>query len=175
MKRHLLWILLLGLLLVEGTVLKWLIPVSWQSHIYVEPHFVLAVVMFIGMYLNRHAGLVYGLIFGFMMDLLYYGHALGVLSFCMGLCGYAAGLMSRGPQQLFGVIFVMTLGNVVFDTLQYGVYRFFLRVTTIPFEWTFVYKIVPSMLLNLTFALLIYIPMRKWLEGMQPYIAEEDK
>jgi rod shape-determining protein MreD len=158
-------LILLGLFLLEGTVIKWLLPDAWQSHVYVVPHFVLVVILFIGLYMNRHYALVYGMIFGLLQDIVYYEHALGLYAFTIGLTGYMAGLVARWfPFRGLSAVAMIVCGSLLYELLLYGLYRYLLNVVSVDIGWTFMYKMLPSLLFNLGFALLIYIPIGKLLE-----------
>lgn len=175
MRQYWLWIMIYVLFLLEGSILKWIIPSLWQSKVSVVPHLVLIVILFVALYVGRHYALICGLAFGFLQDIVYYGHALGVHSFSLGLAGYAIGLAGRlAPRQLFNTIVLIMMGNVLYDLLVFGIYRFFLRVVSIDFEWIILYRMLPSLIINVIFALLIYVPIRKMLENMKVFEIMED-
>jgi rod shape-determining protein MreD len=173
-KRNWLWTILTGLFIVEGTLLPWMIPGVWQSKVYVAPHFILVIVLYIGLYVNRHAALWYGLIFGLLQDILYASPMLGPISFGMGLAGYLAGLTHRRLYSNIVVsMLVIALGNLFFDFIIYGLYWLF-QVTHLSLEWAFFHQMLPSMLINLLFALLVYVPVRKLFESMHSANATSD-
>ncbi|UUZ84401.1 rod shape-determining protein MreD [Paenibacillus sp. P26] len=160
-----LWLLLTVLFLLESTVLPWLIPVAWQTRILVTPHFVLVIVLFIGLYMNRHTSLLYGLIFGMLNDIIHYSPMLGPIAFSMGLTGYMAGLMSgRVYSSIMVSMLVIALGNLGYEAIIFGLYRLF-RITHLDFQWVFLHQMLPSMLINLLFALAVYVPLRKLFES----------
>ncbi|MCU6793422.1 MULTISPECIES: rod shape-determining protein MreD [Paenibacillus] len=165
--RKWLWLILLALFILEGTILQWIIPSVWQSKIYVAPHFIVVIVIYIGLYVNRHTALVYGLIFGLLQDFIYYSPMLGPISFAMGLTGYLAGLMHRRlHSNIIVSMLVMALGNLFFDSIIYGLYRLF-QINHLDLQWVFFHQMLPSMLINLLFALMVYVPVRKLFESMQ--------
>ncbi|MFC0212596.1 rod shape-determining protein MreD [Paenibacillus chartarius] len=164
MRRHYIWMLLFVLLLLQGTVMVWLMPASWQSVTFVVPHFTLTVVIFVGLYIGRHPALIYGIIFGLLQDFLFYGTMLGVYSFGMGLTGYLAGLLQRRvPGSLMYRLISVGLGQFLFNVINYGLNRLF-NVTKAPFEHMLTSQMLPSLLFNVAFALLIYVPLRRLLE-----------
>lgn len=165
MQRYRIFFLLFALFLLEGTIIEWIIPPVWQSSVLVSPHLVLVGVLFVTIHKNRHYGLAFGLGFGFLQDFIYYGHALGVYSFSMGLVGYLLGLLFRTPLPgLFVYLLTVMIGSFMYDSLVYGIYRFFLGVVQVGYEWTFLHQVLPSLLFNVCVALLVYIPARKWLD-----------
>lgn len=165
--RKWLWLILLSLFILEGTLFQWMIPSVWQSRIYVAPHFILVIVIYIGLYLNRHTALIYGLVFGLLQDFIYYSPMLGPISFAMGLTGYLAGLMHRRlHSNIIVSMMVMAAGNLFFDSIIYGLYRLF-QINHLDLQWVFFHQMLPSMLINLLFALIVYVPVRKLFESMQ--------
>jgi rod shape-determining protein MreD len=165
MKQYWIVLIVFGCFVFEGTLFEWVIPSSWQLQVYVVPHIILIAVLYIAMFRSRYLGLMYGLVFGLLQDVIYYGHALGVYSFTLGLIGYAAGLLFR--RVTFGIvtslIFVL-FGLLLYETLVFAIYRLFLNVIRVDIEWAFIHQMLPSTLFNLLLALAIYVPARKWLE-----------
>jgi rod shape-determining protein MreD len=166
MKRTGLALLLFFIFLLEGTVLKWIIPDVWQTQVAVAPHFTLIVILFISLFLNRHWGLAYGLIYGMLHDIVYYGPMIGTYSFTMGLVGYAVGLMPmRSTGSIVSSMVAIIFGSLLFEWTLYGIY-FVFQITHVGVQWIFLHQMLPSILINLLFALLIYVPIRKLLEGI---------
>jgi rod shape-determining protein MreD len=174
--RHWMLILLLYVLfLMEGTVMKWVIPTVWQGNVAVSTHFTLIAILFIGLFVGRHQALVYGLGFGMLHDVVYYGPTMiGTYSFAMGLIGYLSGLVSlRSRAGMLYSMFVITLGNFMFEAIIYSLYRLF-QITRDTPQWMFFHIMLPSVLINLLFALLVYVPLRRWLEDMASHAVKED-
>ncbi|WP_248927401.1 rod shape-determining protein MreD [Paenibacillus hamazuiensis] len=173
MTRNLLWLSMLGLFVLEGSILQWLMPAVWQSKVHVAPHFILIVVLYIGLYKNRHTALFYGLGFGLLQDMIYYSPMLGPISFSMGLAGYLAGLAHRRTHNsiVFSMI-VISVGLLLYEMLVFGLYTLF-RVTHLELQWVFFHQMLPSMLINLLFALAIYVPVRKFFENAQSMAEQE--
>jgi rod shape-determining protein MreD len=166
MPRSRLTLLLFIAFLLEGTILKWIIPPDWQTHVMVTPHPVLILLIFIGISFNRYWSLAYGLSFGMLHDIVYYGPMIGTYSFAMGLVGYLIGLFaSRLHANILTGMFWVVSGNLLFEWIVYGIYRVF-QVTNISVQWAFLHVMLPSILINLLLALLMYLPMRKWLEAV---------
>ncbi|MDF2927305.1 MAG: mreD [Paenibacillaceae bacterium] len=174
-KRWLIFGLLLLLFLLEGTVLKWVIPSVWQENISVSTHFTLIVILFIALYVNRHLALAYGLGFGLLHDVVYYGPAMiGTYSFAMAVVAYLAGLAAnRSRPNILYSMFIIIAGNFIFEAIIYSLYRLF-QVTRDTPQWMFFHIMLPSVLINLLFALLIYVPLRKWLEDLAAQSVKED-
>lgn len=176
MRRYLIFLILLVMFLLEGTVVQWIIPTAWQTRVLVAPHLVLVVVLYVSLFKSRYQGLAYGIGFGLLQDFIYYGHALGVYSFSMGLVGYVFGLLFRfSARGIVISLMAAALGSFAYDSLVYGIYRVFLRVIPIDYQWTFLHQILPSMLLNALVALLLYMPIRKWADYLEADREKEEK
>ena len=165
MTRHLLWLILLGLFILQGTLLVWLIPFSMAILVYVTPHLTLVFILFIGLFHHRHTALIYGLLFGLLHDFNYYGSMLGVYSFGMGLTGYLAGLAQRRqPNLIFYNLLITGVGLLLFEFINYGINRLF-KLIDIDLKFALTHYMLPSVLFNLLIALICYVPIRKLLEG----------
>lgn len=164
MTRHLVWIILFGLLLLQSSVMPWLLPAAWQGATRVDPHLMLTVVLYIGIHVGRHPALAYGIGFGLLHDFLFYGNMIGVYSFGMGLTGYLAGLTQRlaRPSMLFNLV-VVGIGQFLFDAINFALNRLF-KTTADSFDYSLTHHMLPSLLFNVAIALLIYVPIRKLLE-----------
>lgn len=174
MKRHTLWLILLVLFLLEGSLLPWFLPATWQSSVRVAPHFVYIVILYYAIFLDRHTALMYGIIFGLLTDFVYYGHMLGVHSFSMGVISYLIGkVFSNARLNIFWTMTAIAFGSVLYDFTYYGLYRLF-NVVHDSAGWMLTNVSLPSLAVNMLFALLIYVPLRHWLQGMQSRSVSED-
>ncbi|MBM7563775.1 rod shape-determining protein MreD [Paenibacillus sacheonensis] len=166
-------IVMLLFFLSEGTIFYWLIPGDLVGRII--PHFTLAFVLFAALYRGRHASLLLGLSFGLLQDLAFYGRIIGVHSFSMGLVGYMTGLLlERKRSTLLMALSMIGLSTLVYDTVVYFIYKVF-RLTDLTYEYSLYQHIIPSLFLQLLFALALYIPARRWFEGsLKPKTEEEE-
>ncbi|WP_028561855.1 rod shape-determining protein MreD [Paenibacillus pinihumi] len=163
MKLHWIILIMFVLFLLEGTIVSWLVPEEWTHRLI--PHFVFVFVLFSSMYAGRHVALFLGLAFGMLQDIVFYGHIIGVHSFSMGLCGYLAGLLleyKRAP--MLTAISVIGMGCLLLDTVTFMIYTVF-QINKQPYVWALTHHILPSLFLQLIFALIFYIPARRWFEG----------
>ncbi|GIO87136.1 hypothetical protein J25TS5_40680 [Paenibacillus faecis] len=172
-RRTILILLLFVLFILEGTVLPWFIPEAWETRI--NPHLVYIAILFFSIYEDRHTGLILGLCFGLLHDVVFYGAMVGTYSFAMGLCGYLIGLLSRSKQTPLPLmlIFVIT-GSLLFDSIIFGTYSLF-GVVHEPYSWAVMHHIIPNVFVQFLFALLIYVPLRKQLEIITKRRSPEEK
>ncbi|WP_309120370.1 rod shape-determining protein MreD [Paenibacillus sp.] len=165
LKWMLLTLTLLFFFLLESSLLPWVTPLTWRSELSIYPKLVLISTVYISVFTNRHIGLAYGLAFGLLQDVQFYGHMIGVNAFAYGLAAYVAGLLIRpNLVSLFSVFLIQLSALLLYETSTYAIYRLF-SVTDSDFGWMFVHGMLPSILISLFLALALYIPARKWLEA----------
>jgi rod shape-determining protein MreD len=165
MLRYALVLILYVVFLFEGYVMHMILPTAWLG--VVAPHFTFIMILFISIYVSRHWGLAFGLAFGMLHDIVYYGPMLGTYSFGMGLVAYLIGLMSqRSRANMLMVVMLIIVGNFLFEGMVYGIYRIF-QITHLTMNEALIHQVLPSILMNLLFALLIYVPLRKLLENIE--------
>jgi rod shape-determining protein MreD len=164
-------LLMLLLFVLEGTIMPWIIPAGYGARI--VPHFVLVAIIFTALYTDRHRALLLGVSFGFLQDIVYFGHLLGVHSFIMGLLGYFIGLLlDRRKATLLMAISVIGFACILYDSVIFFIYRVF-RITGETYAWALLNHILPSLFLQLAFALACYVPARRMLEAYSK--ADPDK
>jgi rod shape-determining protein MreD len=175
MQRYLLPVILYVLFLIEGTVMPLIIPSAWQSRIEVAPHFTFIIILFISIYVSRHWALAYGLAFGMLHDIVYYGPMLGTYTFGFGLVGYFIGLMSlRSKMNLMMSMLFILMANFLLELIFFGIYRVF-QITHLSIGFALTHHMLPSMLINLLFAILVYVPIRKLLENIEAGLVREEE
>lgn len=173
--KHLLWLSILLLFLIEGSLIPWLIPqLAAELKLMIVPQFALVMILYTAIYLHRNMAIAMGLVFGLLHDMIFYGHVLGAYAFSMGLCAYVAALLLRNSHVSWYVgIGCIGLALILFDGLIYGLYKLF-QITSVSPGWHAVHAVIPSFILNLTFALAVYYPVIKVFAKIEKYIATED-
>lgn len=157
------FVVLLLFFVIESSLFPWIIPSEWRTEIELYPKLLLVGIIYVGILSNRHAGAVLGVGFGLLQDVLFYGHMLGVNAFTFALAAYAAGLLLRGiAHNLFSIFMAQICALLLYEMSLYGLYRLF-SVTDLEFSWAFLNGMLPSLMVGLLFALILYIPARKWL------------
>lgn len=173
MRSRTFFLLVFLLFLAEGTLFYWIFPLQWRSSMMLTPHFALVGVLFVGIFRNRHHGLLFGLIFGFMHDIVYASPMIGPHAFSMAMAGYGAGAIAGKIKITVVKTFaLLVLALSLYDGAIYALYRFF-QVTFLPLREMMILGWLPSLLFNLLFVVAVYIPARKLLEG-KPEKREEE-
>jgi len=149
------------LLLLENGIVPWLIPAAWSDRLL--PHLTFVLTIYVACFAGRHRAFLFGLGFGLLGDMLFYGDLIGPYGFGMGLIGYAAGLLQeRRPPALAVLIGLTAMGSVVLSTIVYVIYHLF-RLTVWSYPFAFYWYIAPSLLLEVLISLVLYLPVRKLL------------
>lgn len=169
---HFLFILTLFILFViEGTIVQVFSPERWGINILMIPRFVLVLLIFSALFLGRIQGLFIGLVFGLLYDIIY-GGVIGIYAFSMALVGYFSGLTFRIFQQnLFLILFTVLVSLVFHEFIVYGLLSL-IRFIDLDVNFFFLHKVIPTLVLNMIFALLVSYPVRMILIRMKQ---EEDK
>jgi rod shape-determining protein MreD len=149
------------LILLENGVVPWLVPSAWSDRLL--PHLTFVLTLYVASFAGRHRAFLFGLGFGLLGDLLYYGSLIGPYAFGMGLIGYAAGLMlERKALTLATVIGVTAMGSAALSTIVYLIYRLF-RLNQWSYGFAFYWYMAPSLMLEVLVALALYLPVRLFL------------
>jgi rod shape-determining protein MreD len=146
----------------EGTIIQVFLPNHLDGEMEVVPRFVLIIICFIAIFLSQKIAIVYGLTFGLLYDLTY-TDLIGVYAFGMAFTTYFVTFLSRF---FHGNIFIVLVINLLAITLLefyiYGVYLL-IGLATIPYDPFLNNRLIPTLILNGCFVLLIFFPFRKWL------------
>ncbi|WP_168123758.1 rod shape-determining protein MreD [Paenibacillus sp. HB172176] len=164
---------MLALFVFEGSIMPWLIPGSLDGRLI--PHFIFVIVMLSALYGNRHQALLFGAGFGLLQDVVYYGNLMGAHFFIMGIIGYFTGvLLERKRVTILMALTVIGFGCILYDTALYFIYSVF-RITNTTYAWSLLHHILPSLFLQLAFALACYVPVRHVLVAQGKASAENDE
>ncbi|WP_256758183.1 rod shape-determining protein MreD [Cohnella sp. WQ 127256] len=167
------WVILcaLVLLVIENAVVPWIIPSAWSERLL--PHLCFIVTLFVATFAGRHPAFLFGLGFGLLQDLLSYGHLIGPYGFGMGLIGYLAGLASERKSTTIGFfIGTVIISGLLLDSIIYFIYKLFL-ITDLQYTYVFYWQVAPTALLQLLIALLMYVPVRRFL--VKPSLASGEE
>lgn len=149
------------LLILENSVVPWLVPSAWSDRLL--PHLTFVLTIYAAFFAGRHRAFLFGLGFGLLGDVLYYGSLIGPWGFGMGLIGYTAGLiLERGTPSMAKIILVTAAGSMMLGTIVYGIYWLF-RLTSWTYGFALYWYMAPSMLLEVLVALALYMPVRRLL------------
>jgi rod shape-determining protein MreD len=171
MKKILLPFLIYLAFISESSLMQAFLPhengMEWQF----IPRFSMVMILFIAMYLNTTYGLLYGLAFGLLTDLLY-TDIIGVYLFSMAATAYITSVFSR---YLFGNLIVTLLLSVVgVAILEFFVYGLnsLIGISNQMIDLFLYKRLLPTLILNGFFAILIYYPYVKQLNQVKDTLKE---
>jgi rod shape-determining protein MreD len=127
------------------------------------PHFLMVTIIFITIYISPKHGIMYGFIFGILFDIVY-TEIIGIYLFMFPLVAYITSWIMRILQtNIILVAFVAILGV---GLLELGVYEmnFIIGRTDMSFASFVDIRLVPTVILNFIFIILISYPLRKYLD-----------
>lgn len=149
------------LLLIQTAVVPWLIPSAWSGRLLL--HFSFVMTVFVALLGGRHRAFLFGLGFGLLEDMLFYGHMIGPYAFGMALIGYLIGLaFDRRMNTLAFVLLLTGVGSGLLDMLVYFIYKLF-SLTHLGASFVFYWQVLPTLLLHMLVALALYLPSRRFL------------
>ncbi|MFD0588294.1 rod shape-determining protein MreD [Paenibacillus sp. GCM10027627] len=165
--------LMFCLFVLEGAVMPWIIPNGFGARII--PHFIFVIVMYSALYGGRHLALMLGAGFGLLQDIVYFGHLLGPHFFIMGLIGYFVGvLMERKRATVMMALSMIGFACILYDSALFFIYKVF-RITDSTYAFALLDYILPSLFLQLAFALACYVPVRKIFESRMKTSPEKEE
>lgn len=171
MRIHRVILCTLALMILESSVVPWLVPSEWSERLL--PHLSFIMTMFVAGFSGRHRAFLFGLGFGLLSDMQHYGYLIGPYAFGMGLVGYLTGLISeRRTFSLGFFMWMLMVAGVLLDTIVYFIYKLF-SLTNLPLGFVMYWQIAPTVLLQLLIALILYIPTRRWL--VHPSLSSADE
>ncbi|MCL1630512.1 rod shape-determining protein MreD [Sporolactobacillus sp. CPB3-1] len=163
MKQSKIFILLLFLFLIQGTVMP-LLPFSdaWGK---VQPvsEFVFVALILTSFFGSLSLSLRYALIFGFLTDIVY-SSILGVYAFCFGVTVYLVHALSKWVNlNAVMTVLLVSLGICMVQAEIYLIYSM-IGIAKQQIEFFFQYHLLPTIGLNALFTLLLYYPYKRLLE-----------
>ena len=150
MKHLYLPLILFIILITEGIALEILPSRIVLSDTLVVPHWVFICLVFIAVFYdkeNTYYSVLYALIFGLLMDVVYTG-VLGVYMFSYAVVIYVTIFLG-----IIGIVLAEIIINIVFSVVDISVMTWY--------EYT-IYRLVPTVLANLIFLVVAYPFSQKW-------------
>ncbi|SDB81559.1 rod shape-determining protein MreD [Shouchella lonarensis] len=151
---------IVGLFVLEGALVSHVLQAHTTPDQIVVPRFVLIIVVMIGLFTNGRTGLLYGLAFGLMYDIVY-TNLLGVYAFGFACLGYVFGLYQYAFRaSSFWVVLLSIAGVVLFEYYQYGIFSM-LGKADLSGSTFLTSRLFPTVVFNGAFAMLVVLPFRK--------------
>ncbi len=124
------------------------------------PRFVMIVIVIVTMFTTTTKGMTYGFILGLLYDLMY-TDLIGVYLFAYTFLAYGVSvIMKLFHINIFTVTLVSLLSISVLDFFVYGI-MLLIKTTTITLEDFLMIRLLPTLILNFAFVILLFVPLRK--------------
>lgn len=162
MKRFLLPLIMTFFFVAEGSFVD-VVPANlFGTDSMASPRFVMILIVFITVYLNRFQGIVYGIIFGLLYDVVY-TEILGVYMFSMPLIAYGVSKLSKILHT--NILIVSIYGFLAIVLLEFFLYYVNLLIgyATISIDIFIYLRLFPTLILNSVFILIVSYPFKRLL------------
>jgi rod shape-determining protein MreD len=124
------------------------------------PRFVMVIVVIITMFTSVSTGMTYGFVLGLLYDLMY-TNLIGVYMFAYMFLAYVvASIMRILHINTLTVTILSLLTITLLDFFVYGV-MLLIKATSLPVEDFISVRLLPTLVLNLAFVILFFVPLRK--------------
>lgn len=135
-------------------------PENYGSAIVIVPRFTMIIIIFIALYVSIPLAVLYAIVTGLLYDIIYTDF-IGIYIFSMAVTSYVVGHSARimHINAIVGML-VSFITVIVLEFLVYGVYTL-IGFVDVPIQLLMLDRLLPSLLLNGVFFILIYVPMKK--------------
>lgn len=166
MKRVYLPIILLFFFIFEGTIMQVIAPENFGSQLVLIPRFTMIIIVFVALYLNVPIAVLYAMAFGLLYDVIYTDF-IGIYMFSMAVTAYIVGQSAKimHMNAIVGIL-VAFVTVLVLEFLVYGIYSL-IGFVQLPIKWFMLERLFPSLVLNGSFFILIYVPMQKIIKKLK--------
>ncbi|WP_027963559.1 rod shape-determining protein MreD [Halalkalibacillus halophilus] len=158
MKVLLLPLVLFTLLVLESVAIGLIPDQWWLSSFYLIPHWILIFATLIVVFYDRensYTGLIYGLIFAFLVDLVY-TNILGVYLLAYSLALYTVHTFKKFFHQNFLVTLLMAVVAIVIA--EFIIFSLYTLIGQVSMEMNdfVINRMLPTLFVNLVFLVIIY-------------------
>ncbi|WP_456278118.1 rod shape-determining protein MreD [Bacillus sp. AK128] len=124
------------------------------------PRFVMVIIVLITMLTSVSKGMIYGFVLGLLYDLMY-TDLMGVYMFAYTFLAYGVAMIMKVLHiNILTVILISLLSIGILDFFVYGI-MILLKITMMPVEEFLMVRLLPTLVLNLAFVILLFVPLRK--------------
>jgi len=157
MRRVYLPLIIFIVLVLEGVALE-LLPVKMFGDLFIISHWVLVCLIYVTIFYDSEETnftLFYAFLFGLLIDIVY-TNILGVYMFTYAITIYIIKKLTRLFQSnLLSTILFGILGITLTDILIYLIFTV-IEITELPWQDYFIYRLLPTILANIVFLIIIY-------------------
>ncbi|MEJ9280497.1 rod shape-determining protein MreD [Ureibacillus thermosphaericus] len=130
-------------------------PIEWNGEIiYLVPRFLILYLIFISIYYSRKRAVTYGLFFGLLYDV-FYIDIIGLYTVLYPLVCYTAGWSVKYIHQHLSITTILSVVLVALMELILFYFFHFIHFTTLPFKEFLLIRLIPSILANLLYLIML--------------------
>ncbi len=135
-------------------------PENYGANMMLIPRFLIIIIVFIALHKSIPLAIVYATTFGLLYDIIYTDF-IGIYMFTMALTTYLVGQSAKVVHinAIVGLV-IAFVTVIVLDFQVYGIYML-IGIADLPIKYFLFERLIPSIVLNGVFLILMYIPMRK--------------
>lgn len=172
MKRIVLPLILSVCFIVESLFAEFFPNGIFGIHKIFVPHFLLVMLILMGIYYVRNRTILYAFIFGLLFDAFYTG-ILGVYLFVFPLIVYITSSLMKVLQANLFVSAIVTLVDIaIAEFIVYGLNILILKTTMPAIDFVNL-RLIPTLILNIVFYFIIFYPVRKYLLRVKKQVLDE--
>ncbi|QQZ10719.1 rod shape-determining protein MreD [Heyndrickxia vini] len=172
MKRIVLPLILSLSFIFESIFVQYFPHQAFGGRYTIVPHFLLVVLLLMGIYYIRNRTILYAFIFGLLFDINYTG-ILGVYMFLFPFMIYLTSKMMKILQaNIFVAGLIVLVDIIIVEFLVYELNILINHVTMSMVDFLYV-RLIPTLVLNLIFFIIFSYPMKKWLEKRKKEVLDE--
>ena len=163
MSKLLLPVLFIFLFIAESTFVELLPEKIFGNQYIIVPHFLIAAILFLSVYGPKKYWLYYAFIFGLLFDIVY-TEIIGIYLFLYPLIAYLFTRLMRILQTNIVIVSLVSLVGIML--LELGSYEinFLVHITNMDFSSYLSERLVPTLILNFIFIVLVAYPFKKYFE-----------
>lgn len=158
MKHFYLPLILFFLLVLEGVALDLLPTFVVNSHSLIVPHWVFIFLVFIALFYDNemsYFSTLYGVVFGLLLDIIY-TDVLGIYMFSYAIVIYLIYQLKKWVHiNFYTTMAIGTIGLILTDLSLYIIYTF-VGITDMIWKDYLFYRMLPTVLANIMFLILLY-------------------
>lgn len=126
----------------------------------IVPRFVMVIIVLITIFTSVRTGMLYGFVLGIFYDLMY-TNLIGVYMFAYTFLAYVVSSMMKILHiNIFTVTVVSLITISILDFFVYWV-QFLIKITAIPMDEFLFIRLLPTLVLNLAFVIILFMPLKK--------------
>ncbi|MDZ5470818.1 rod shape-determining protein MreD (plasmid) [Bacillus sp. 31A1R] len=172
MRKFLLPTIFLILFIIESIFVELLPAELFNSANILVPRFLIIAILFLTIYGIRNQGIIYAFIFGLLFDIVY-TEIIGIYLFMFPLVAYIVSKIMKVFHSHIVIVTVVSLIGVAL--LELSVYEiiYLIKLTTMDFTSFLQLRLLPTIILNLAFAIIFAYPLKRTFEKYTAAITNE--